>query len=347
MNILVYANFFYPSIGGVERNTVVLSQALWEINHNVKILTPSILSSGEELPLPFPIIRTKSFFSLFNEILKSDIVVLNGGICLFPVIISLILRKKTIPIHQMAYDSKKKLGLKETVLYRIKNLLQLKTFKIVGVSQSVLHTLEGKIPASKKFVLYNPVSIELSQKASSCRSFSKEIDIIYVGRLIEGKGIYTLVEALKLLDKQNKRYKIQIVGSGSEKETIIKELINLKNISFSLCEITDHEQLAEFYSKARVLVLPSSTHLEGSPLVIAEAFSFNLPVIASNQAANVEVVGKGGIIFEIDNYQDLSNKLSILLDDEECYLKYQGFASKMKARYSYQYYREKLKEITY
>lgn len=347
MTILVYTNFFYPSIGGVERNTVILSQALQEINHEVVILTPTVLSGAEELPLPFPVRRTRNPFSLFNHILKSDIVIMNGGICLLPAMIAFLLKKKMIPIYQMVCNNKKELGTKEIVLNWFKYLILSRSFMIVGVSGAVLRSLSDKLPVSKKFVLYNPVSADLLQRSSDQENIEKVIDIVYVGRLIEGKGIYTLVEALRSLDKQDRKYTIQILGNGCERKSIIRELETLKNISFSVCEICDHNQIAEFYQKSKILVLPSSTHLEGSPLVIAEAFCFDLPVVASSQAANIEVVDKGGLIFEIDNHQDLSKKLSMLLDDDKRYKKYQKRVLEIKHRYSYQAYQEKLKEITH
>jgi len=64
-------------------------------------------------------------------------------------------------------------------------------------------------------------------------------------------------------------------------------------------------------------VLPS-IH-EGLGLVILEAMSVGLPVVATNVGGIPEVVkdGYNGLLFEPRNWKDLAEKITFLLNDDE------------------------------
>jgi glycosyltransferase involved in cell wall biosynthesis len=97
------------------------------------------------------------------------------------------------------------------------------------------------------------------------------------------------------------------------------------------CGQVDSEEIAEGYRGARFLVVPSEW-FEGCPLVILEAMSFGLPVIASRIGGLPELVDEGvtGLLFEPGDSVDLAEKLTLLWGDPEL-CRSMGIAGRRKA----------------
>ena len=109
--------------------------------------------------------------------------------------------------------------------------------------------------------------------------------LLSVGNLVELKGHDLVIGALTTLPQ----YSLLLVGDGPERRRLERLAVTLKvadRVRF-LGRIA-HEQLAEVYSAADVLVLASSR--EGWPNVLLEAMACGTPVIASNVGGNPEVV---------------------------------------------------------
>ena len=91
-------------------------------------------------------------------------------------------------------------------------------------------------------------------------------------------------------------------------------------------------EIAGFYQNARFLVVPSKW-FEGCPLVISEAMSHGLPVIASRIGGLGEYVQDGvtGLLFEPGNSADLADKIRLLWTNPEL-CRRMGEAGQQKAR---------------
>jgi glycosyltransferase involved in cell wall biosynthesis len=107
-------------------------------------------------------------------------------------------------------------------------------------------------------------------------------NLLYIGRVEKDKGIFELIDAIKILKDQNiTNVKLNIIGNGVHYvkiKTIIDEyelssLINLHGV------ITDKEQIKSFYLKSNIFVFPS--HHEGFPRVLYEAMLFNVPIVTT------------------------------------------------------------------
>jgi glycosyltransferase involved in cell wall biosynthesis len=84
------------------------------------------------------------------------------------------------------------------------------------------------------------------------------------------------------------------------------------------CEVVGKvplERVHKYFEKATVFCLP--TRLEPFGIVFLEAFSYKLPVIATNIGAIPEFVleGENGFLAEPEDHQNLANRLIELLDD--------------------------------
>jgi glycosyltransferase involved in cell wall biosynthesis len=129
---------------------------------------------------------------------------------------------------------------------------------------------------------------------------------LFLGRLVPGKGVRTLLEAFTILQNT---IPLHIVGDGP----LRAELEGQKNRE-CLSSVSFHgwlprEQTHEIMSGARFLVFPSEC-FETFGLTIIEAFGAGVPVIASRLGAMMEVLeeGKTGLHFAAGDPNDLASK---------------------------------------
>ena len=137
--------------------------------------------------------------------------------------------------------------------------------------------------------------------------------ILFLSRLIRHKGAHMLIKAYKELKTDKK---LVIAGGSSFTDDYVQELHELadgdKNIIFTGSIHGGSRIWQELYSNAYLFVHPSES--EGLPIVVLEAMSFGLPVLASDIVENMEAISGGfGFSFHNKDQQDLKNKLQYLL----------------------------------
>lgn len=136
---------------------------------------------------------------------------------------------------------------------------------------------------------------------------------LLVGTIEPRKGHLTAIEAFYNLWSENFDANLVLVGRvGWKCENILREIerVSLKyNRLFFLQDLGDRE-LAELYSRASALILPSLTEGFGLPLV--EAMHFGIPVIASDIPIFREIGGDYPLYFEVGSPSDLAVKLKVI-----------------------------------
>ena len=161
--------------------------------------------------------------------------------------------------------------------------------------------------------LSNPILIEPKAHSKSAENY-----ILFVGRLVPEKGIFTLLKAFQNVIKKYPNEKLYIVGDGIQllelQNFVIKN--NLSNVSF-LGNKT-REELQVIYSKATFTVVPSE-YVEAYGNVILESLSFGKTVITSDLVGiNNEIVeNKVGLIYSFNNQLELEEKMIELLSNDD------------------------------
>ena len=141
--------------------------------------------------------------------------------------------------------------------------------------------------------------------------------ILFLSRLVKHKGTHYLIDAYN----QIKTDKKLVIAGGSaftdDYVAFIKEKAkDNPNIIFTGNVQGGSREWEELYSNAFLFAHPSES--EGLPIVILEAMSFGLPVLASDIDENMEAIAGGyGFSFENKNVSSLKNKLQYLLDAPE------------------------------
>ena len=139
--------------------------------------------------------------------------------------------------------------------------------------------------------------------------------LIYIGRIAESKGLHLLTEAVKKCEAD--AISLSIYGVPAEEDYFQKlkaDTVSNKNIYWK-GSIEPKEVIADI-SRHDCLCVPSII-CEMSPLVIQEAFSVKVPVIASDVYGNAEQVndGKNGWLFKFNDSDDLKEKIACIIQN--------------------------------
>jgi glycosyltransferase involved in cell wall biosynthesis len=338
--ILIFSLFFYPSIGGVQSTSRTLAKALVRLGYEVTLITGTkLINSEKELNEDYKIVRSLNWLRLIYLCYQSELIIIKGGVSVLAGMAAWLTHTPYLFYHEMLgsylYANK---TLKAIVSNPLRQRLVADAIAHIGVTRSCL---DSKQIASDKpqFAIYNPVSPELQAIAEVQTNDNREpdYDILFVGRLLEAKGIYVLADALKLFESAQMTLRACFVGPGDGLK-LEQYLQDCSTVKVSFLGPLEGKALAEAYASSRLLVIPSSTHPEGMGLVIAEAFMFDLPVIGSSQPAIREVIANDGLIFENGSAKELYEKLQEILFDSEIYQKYQNHVLQQKQKFTYSGY---------
>lgn len=148
--------------------------------------------------------------------------------------------------------------------------------------------------------------------------------ILYVGRLIDWKGIQYLLDALPIVIAVHPKATLLIVGSGPSRNDLM-ELSSRLNLNDHVQFVDDisQKELLRYYSMADVFVLPSvvtdSGETEGLGVVLLEAMACGVPVVGSAVGGIPDIVqdGETGLLALQKHPEDLANKIHRLLTDED------------------------------
>lgn len=316
--VSVYSRFFYPSVGGVETTTHLLATALATFVKRVEVLTLTPLGGNAEPGAPYGVRRLRSSAALVAAVRQSDLVILKGGLSLPGAWAASLARKPLVIWHEMDGPLPSSLPPCKRLFYRLLGGPTIVRSAIhVGVTQACLAS--KSLPRGcQTAVIYNPVSPDLA-KAASARARAplaeeKSWDLLFVGRLVECKGIAVLAEALRQLDADGWSASVGIVGEGPLAALINGTLLQCRNIKATLTGALQHGALGEAYARSAILVCPSIWP-EGMGLVPAEAMTFGVPVVASSHPAISEVVGDAGLFTAPGDVSGLAAAMRTLLRD--------------------------------
>ncbi|MEM5011283.1 glycosyltransferase family 4 protein [Niallia taxi] len=156
---------------------------------------------------------------------------------------------------------------------------------------------------------------------------SKTLSILFLGVLVERKGVMDLLKAADKLNKEgilgNYHVKFKIGGTGSEEEKL-KQYVNSNELSdfVDFLGWVSGEGKNKFLSDSQIFVLPS--YNEGLPISILEAISWGIPVVSTEVGSVNEAVinDYNGHIVRPGEVNSLTEALKRVIVDENLRLKY-------------------------
>lgn len=177
---------------------------------------------------------------------------------------------------------------------------------ICAVSDAVRRSLEG-VGASMRVIPNGwPAPVEpRSRGGNPCR-------LLYVGRLVRHKGLDLLVAALDSIASMS--WTLQVVGDGPM-QTWIQRAVHRRGWANRVSFAGWTDDVLPYYQEADLLVLPSRN--EGAGLVISEAMSCGVPVLASEVGGIPEMLDhrRTGWLVPPGDPGSLAEGLAILIKD--------------------------------
>jgi glycosyltransferase involved in cell wall biosynthesis len=160
----------------------------------------------------------------------------------------------------------------------------LQYLKALGISDERIFTAPNAVDSR----LFAALAEEARREESQVRArLSLPLRyFVYVGRLVRAKGVFDLVEAYARLDDEMRaQFGLVFVGDGADRSELMERASEITPGTIEFPGFVQREGLAEFYALADVLIFP--THSDTWGLVVNEAMSCGLPVIATSIAGCV------------------------------------------------------------
>jgi len=214
-------------------------------------------------------------------------------------------------------------GLKGFVFNKLKRFVALRSAAVTVVSQTMKDVLrELGIADSRINVI--PMGVDLRHRFIPGMQRPASGALLFVGRLVEKKGLKHLIEALPLILDKHPHATLKIVGDGQEKNRILELILEL-NIGerVEFMGSVGNDALPEIYQSSDVVVFPSiiadDGDREGFGLVLVEALGCGCATVVTDLPAMRDIVrnGRSALVIPERNSAQLAEKVNLLLEDAE------------------------------
>ena len=267
--------------------------------------------------IDLPSTKIKGFEAFFHSLLctifcivkRPDIVhIHNIGPGMFIPLLRISGIKVVLTYHSANYEHKKWNAFAKLFLKQCEAIATRWASKIIFVNQMRMKQFKQSV-IKKSLYIPNGVTVKTP---SSNTEFLQQLGIIphqYIlalGRITQEKGFDYLIQAYAKILPCN--YKLVIAG-GVDHESLyskrIKEQANIHQIIMP--GYVDGDNLNQLYTHAKLFVLPS--YNEEFPLVMLEALSYGLPILASDIPANIQMKLNQNDYFKTGDCNDLAQHL--------------------------------------
>jgi glycosyltransferase involved in cell wall biosynthesis len=347
--IMILTPFFSPNLGGVETHLDDLVSGLDSSNCRVYVQTYSPITTantswrsrekrGRNIEIrryrwfgknifhkierfPFfdflyltPYLFLRTFFWLILNSKKINVIHAQGfNAAWMGVIFKKIFKNKLIVSTHAIYEIEKKSKTAE----RIVKILN-KTDKVLALSRRSYDELvsfglrEKKLDQFKYWInldIFMAIDKKIIRKDLN---INDKFTVLFVGRLIEKKGIKILIEVAKLLRNIN----FIFIGAGPEALFLKAMERKLNNVKF-LGAVRNYD-LSKYYSSADIFCIPSQ-YEEGFGRVVMEAVACGLPVVGSNKGGIPEALDDSVSILVDPTAENLRKPIEELYENQEKY----------------------------
>ncbi|GMA69921.1 glycosyl transferase [Leuconostoc litchii] len=312
-------------LGGMKRATTVVGNAL-TLNHDVTYYTFSDVPPFYELHAPLivasPSVKLTSDAQPFERYAKEiknfaklarkyDVVILAGGLLSsFAAVLKPQLSDtkligwmhNNITTYAKQYYAQMNEAFVDG-LGSLDSIVVLTDFDLAGFQQYNSHTIK----------IWNPLTIE----PQGYSKLDKHV-ISFTSRIaIQHKGIDF---AVQLASKLPNDWCLAMAGDGTKEDMeIFQQLIRNTQVEDKIIyrgPLKDEELRCHYRESSLFL---QTSRWEGLPLVLVEAMSFGLPIVAMRQTGSAEVLDKGkyGILVDNGDVEAAVNEISALIRDPQ------------------------------
>lgn len=336
--VLLVANHFFPYVGGLETFVLEVAKGLVKKGVAVDVLTfryeklpyvekkdgfkiyrlPCYEIIGNTYSLPR---KNKHYRRVMDKIMshKYDVVMTNTRFFYSSLIGRKIAKKQKAKFIHIEHGNRyvrHPNPLVALIAWKYDQLFGRMIMKsadvVVAISKPGIKFCK-KLGARKVVLIHNAINVkEFSVK----REVEKKTNIVYVGRLIQAKGVQDLIRAVKGLD-----VKLTLIGEGNWSKKLYK-LAEENKVDVKFAGTLKQIAVKKELSKATLFVNPS--YSEGLPTSVLEAGAVGVPVIATDVGGTSEIIddGKNGFLIPAKNIEMLRDRIQKLVKDKKLQIKF-------------------------
>jgi glycosyltransferase involved in cell wall biosynthesis len=224
-------------------------------------------------------------------------------------------------IDKMAKKSKWLFQITKTILHEADH--------VIAVGNELHNEIVNNFSVNKRNVsiinmgvnrqIFKPVDKEVARL--TCQLEKEPKIVLFVGNLLEQKGLLELIEAMVLVLESETNVELFMIGA--EKDPSFKRRLNNKIIGnhlqskIKILEAKEQTEIAMWMCAADCLVLPA--YFEGFGLVALEAMACGIPVIGTHVGGLKSLLADGaGVVTPVKNSKELASAIiSVLASNEK------------------------------
>lgn len=375
--LCVVTHTFLPHVGGIERvvyeqckrliqkqfEPMVLTHRNYTarkyVYDGIKVQCYDSLNVGFRLGIPYAIPQVSSFKTFLETVKSNDLIHVHGHPYLSSFLAAKIAKRYSKPLvltqhntfieYNNIWDTAEKLNdlaIGKQVLNEVDKIIVVsnatkKYVLTLGANPEKVEVLHNGVDLNR----FKPLS-EVKDQMRKKLSISKDAEVVLtVRRIVYKNGIDTLLESAEIAVKRNPKLVFVVVGKGPDSEEVKEKIGQLRmQNNFRLTGFVSDENLPLYYNAADLFALPSKSG-EGLPLVVLEAMSCGLPVIATNVGGTSEVMSEDyGKLVPPNSPDSLAEALVEFSRKDLTALK-KDLRTMMEQKYSWDKNVEKLSEI--
>jgi glycosyltransferase involved in cell wall biosynthesis len=167
-----------------------------------------------------------------------------------------------------------------------------------------------------------PMGVDLKKYFVPPAERKEQHALLFVGRLVEKKGLRYLIEAMPRILEKNPSAYLRIAGDGPEKAALEQRISELKiNDRVQFMGPVFNEDLPSYYQASNIVIFPSiiaaDGDSEGFGLVLVEALGCECALVVSDLPAMQDIIinGKTALVVPQKNAEQLAERINELLDN--------------------------------
>ncbi len=361
LKIGIFLDNYYPTIDGVVLVVDNLAKMLSKFN-DVIVVVPYSNSIDEDYQKPYKVIRIDSLNIPFTEyklgktkikishdyknLLKEDFDIIHihspFTIGRLGLKISKDLNIPCIATMHTRFDFEIRRIIDNNLIVNsiIKNIIKVfnKCDKCIAVNHAMIKVFKDYGYKYEPTVIYNGTDLlPLKDVEKNIQIVNKlydlqknDIVLLFVGRIVDIKNIFFILDSLKLLKEDNFKFKMLYVGNGFDENKLKRKIkeYNMEDYVILTGKVTDRLLLSSIYKRASLFLFPSL--FDASSLVQIEAAIEETPglFIEGSVTSDTIINNVNGFTSKLDEVE-YKNKIKDILNNQKLLQKVSKNAKEM------------------
>ena len=347
LKIGLFLDSFFPSIDGVVNVVDNLAKEL-SIYNDVVVVVPYTESVSEDKDRPYKVIRIKSLPIPFSEYRislmqtrmsesykmlieeKFDVIHIHSPFQI-GVLGKKIAKDLNIPciatMHtRFDFEIRKRINNKFVINNIISRLIKVYNAcdKCIAVNNAMKKVFKDYGYLYEPVVIYNGTDLKTCKDKEIINEINTKYSLenvypvfLFVGRIIDIKNIYFILDSLKLLKEEGYKFKMIYVGDGTDLNELKRRIIeyDMQDYCITTGIITDRNIISGFYKRADLFLFPSLC--DASSLVQIEAAVNETPgLFIEGSVTSDTVINNGSGFTSYYSVYDYKERIKEIISDK-------------------------------